>query len=205
METLIKMFGGAAPVRVMRLFLSNQDTPFDPADIKLRTNISAAAARKEAKRLLQIKLIKRITFQKDVPVRKRGKKTTRKKKTQGFILNRSFPYLYALKLLLLGSEVSDKKSVLSRLQSTGRVKLIVISGAFLQNDEGRIDLLVVGDSLSHSRLERVLRAIESDLGKELRYAVMDSREFHYRLGMYDKFVRDVFDNPHETLLDKIGI
>lgn len=205
MDTLAKLFGGAAPVRIMRLFIGNPETPFDPKDIRTRANITASAARKEVKQLLQVKLIKKITFLKDVPVKKRGKKTTKKKKTQGFVLNRSFPYLYALRLLLLGSEVSDKKSVLTKLQSAGRVKLVVISGAFLQNDEGRLDLLLVGDSLSHGRLERVLRSIESDLGKELRYAVMDSREFHYRLGMYDKFIRDVFDNPHETLLDKIGI
>ena len=33
---------------------------------------------------------------------------------------------------------------------------------------------------------------------------MDVEEFEYRYKMYDKFVRDILDLPHETIIDKVS-
>jgi hypothetical protein len=38
------------------------------------------------------------------------------------------------------------------------------------------------------------------LGKELAYAVFDTNDFKYRVSMYDKLLRDMFDYPHERLV-----
>jgi hypothetical protein len=43
------------------------------------------------------------------------------------------------------------------------------------------------------------------MGKEIRYSAFETGEFQYRLGMYDKLIRDVLDYPHETVLDKLGV
>jgi hypothetical protein len=32
---------------------------------------------------------------------------------------------------------------------------------------------------------------------------MDVEEYEYRMKMYDKFVRDIIEMPHETVIDKI--
>jgi hypothetical protein len=37
-------------------------------------------------------------------------------------------------------------------------------------------------------------------GAELTYAVFDTKEFLYRLNMYDKLIRDILDYPHEVVL-----
>jgi hypothetical protein len=47
--------------------------------------------------------------------------------------------------------------------------------------------------------------MEADIGKELSYAVCDTADFVYRLNAYDKFIRDVLDYPHETIVDKLGV
>lgn len=204
MNTLAKLFGGPAPVRAMRLFLLNPDRPFELSDVAKKAIISSRVARAELARLLEAGLIKRISFFTEIPEKaKKGK--IKKKRVSGFVLDQSFGHLYALRMLLFGADIVDKRDVVSRLQKVGKIKLIVLAGIFLRDDDGRIDLLVVGDGLSGKRLEHALRAIESDIGKELRYAAMDTKEFHYRLGMYDKFIRDVFDCPHEKLVDRIGI
>ena len=39
----------------------------------------------------------------------------------------------------------------------------------------------------------------------MRYAAFGTEDFAYRFGMYDKFIRDIVDYPHERLIDKIGI
>ncbi len=75
------------------------------------------------------------------------------------------------------------------------------SGFFTDNKEGKLDILVVGDRLNKKRIEEGVRKIESEIGKELNYAVFDLKEFMYRLGMYDKLVRDVLDFPHKVILN----
>ena len=47
--------------------------------------------------------------------------------------------------------------------------------------------------------------MESEIGKELRYAFFDTQEFKYRMSIYDKLVRDILDYPHTVLVDKMGI
>jgi hypothetical protein len=54
-------------------------------------------------------------------------------------------------------------------------------------------------------LERIVRSLESEMGKDIRYAVLTAPDFSYRMGMNDKLVRDVLDFPHRVLLDKIGL
>jgi len=39
----------------------------------------------------------------------------------------------------------------------------------------------------------------------VRYAAFPSDEFQYRLDVYDKLIRDVFDYPHRIIVDRIDI
>jgi hypothetical protein len=47
--------------------------------------------------------------------------------------------------------------------------------------------------------------MEAEIGKELVFASFETADFHYRLGMYDKLIRDILDYPHQKLLDKLNI
>ena len=46
---------------------------------------------------------------------------------------------------------------------------------------------------------------DAELGREIRYASFETEDFRYRLGAYDRLLRDVFDYPHSLLIDKIGL
>ena len=45
-----------------------------------------------------------------------------------------------------------------------------------------------------------VRRLEAEIGAELTYATFETKEFIYRLNMYDKLVRDILDFPHEVVL-----
>jgi hypothetical protein len=68
----------------------------------------------------------------------------------------------------------------------------------------KVDLLVVGDKLDEKPLGNAIHTLEAEMGRELRYAYFTTEEFKYRVGVYDRLVRDVFDYPHRTILDRIG-
>ena len=57
---------------------------------------------------------------------------------------------------------------------------------------------------SQTKVEKAIRALEAEIGMEIRFAAMSSEDLMYRVGMYDKLMRDFFDYSHEVLVDKIG-
>ncbi len=68
-----------------------------------------------------------------------------------------------------------------------------------------MDMFVVADGVKQLAMDRVIKSIESDMGKDIRYAVMSAADFEYRMSMNDKLVRDVLDFPHKILSNKIGL
>ena len=142
---------------------------------------------------------------KEVEQKKRRKVVTKKKRIRGWTLNEQFPYLEALKNLLLSSKPFKRDIITRRFHNAGRVKLLILSGIFIQNDQSRIDVLIVGDYLKKRVITNALKTIESEIGKELRYTILGTDDFLYRLGIYDKFIRDILDFPHEKLIDRIGL
>ena len=49
-------------------------------------------------------------------------------------------------------------------------------------------------------LENAIKTIESEIGREIRYAFFDTKTFQYRYYMFDKLLRDILDFPHEVVL-----
>ena len=68
-----------------------------------------------------------------------------------------------------------------------------------------MDLLVVGDNLKQGQLETTIKTIESEIGREIRYAVFETSEFNYRYSIFDKLIRDILDYPHEKIINKLGL
>lgn len=197
MEILGKLLGGIPRVKIMRLFLLNPEQGFDVDDITDRSRIQRAVARKTANQLAAMTLIQKRSFSKEVE-NARGK--VLKKRVQGWFLNTSFPYINELKQLLIEGEFFKTADIAKRFRPAGKVQLLVVSGVFIQNSESRLDLLLVGDNLRKSYIQKTVSVLESELGKELSYAVFETADFKYRISMYDKLLRDVFEYPHERLI-----
>ena len=204
MDILGKLFGSTARVKIMRLFLLNTEDAFENADVVKKSKVTASVARKELLMLNKIGFINKRSFFKEISAKtKKGK--PKKKRVSGWQLNNEFTLLYPLHNLLISSEPLGKKEIINRLKRCGNIKLVVVSGVFIQNSDSRIDMLIVGDRLKKNTINNVLSVIESELGKELSYTSLETPEFKYRLSVYDKFIRDVLDYPHIKILDKIGI
>jgi predicted transcriptional regulator len=184
-NSLDVLFGSRARVKLLKLFVFNQDQVYLVPDIAQRTQLKAPAVRKELTGLVKAGLVR--------------------KKAKGYSIRPDFSYLAEIHQLLIKSAAHDRDTVVARLNRTGRIKLVVVSGVFTQTWESRIDLLVVGDNIKQGLLEGAVRAIEAEVGKELRYAHLTTPDFKYRLGIYDRLVRDILDYPHQKIVNKIGV
>lgn len=180
MEILGKILGSPARVKIMRLFLLNRAKGFTVKDIEKRSRVNIAQVRKEVNLLASIEFIKK----------------------RGVIwhFNPFFKYTSEFDSLLIGSESLDKESIGSLFKKVGRVKFLAVSGIFIKNKDSRVDLLIVGDRMKRGKIDESVRKLEAEIGVELVYAVFDTKEFTYRLSMYDKLVRDILDFPHEVIL-----
>ncbi len=180
MEILGKILGSTARVKIMRLFLLNKGTSFTNKDIAKRSRVTLALTRRELRLLNSINFIK--------------------KRTKCWIFNNAFKYTKEIEGLLVTVDTFNKETILGNFKKTGRVKLIIVSGIFIKNEDSRVDFLIVGDKMKKNKIEEGVRKLEAEIGAELVYAIFDTKEFIYRLNIYDKLVRDILDFPHEIIL-----
>lgn len=189
MDNLHRIFGSDARLKILRLFLFNQEGSFSIENISERTKVTPQAARREVKELAKSSLI-------------------RTKKVRGKIrygIDPRFSQLAALDRFIRDTTDMQPKRIVGALRRAGTLKLVVLSGFFTGLLEPKVDLLVVGDDLDDRILAQVVRTLEAELGREIRYAPFSTADFRYRKGVYDRLLRDVFDYPHRLLIDKIGI
>lgn len=186
MEALGKLFGSPARLKLLRLFYFNDDSAFSAKEAAARANVSKAAARKEILILFGAGIIRKHSG----------------KRTPLYVANRRFVHFGALQAFLRNTtDISDTR-IVSKLKRAGNLRLVTLSGVFTGAIEPKVDMLVVGDRLDERALSSVVHALEAELGRELRYASFSSQDFKYRVGVYDRLVRDVFDYSHRTILEK---
>jgi hypothetical protein len=200
MQQLATIFGSEARIKIMRLFLLNSTEAFDVAMVAQRAAISTAVARRELGVLKKAGFLKPKSFSKQIISRKKKKSVT----TQGFIFSDNFAYKDQFEHLLVDADFIKSPELIAQFKKAGKIKFLVMAGIFLRDDEGRVDLCIVGDKLNRKLIDNSIHKLEAEIGKELSYAVFDTAEFKYRLEMYDKLVCDIFEYPHETLVDTGG-
>ncbi len=189
MDPLSRLFGSPVRLKLLRLFLFNDDVGFKVKDAAVRAKVAKGAGRKEIVSLLAIGII-----------RKRSGKSS-----PVYQADHRFEH-YEQLLVFLRSTTSIKDTdVIALLKKAGTPRAIVLSGIFTGSLEPKIDILIVADNFDERALKSAIHAIEAELGRELRYASFATPDFRYRLGVYDRLIRDVMDYPHRTILDKIGL
>jgi hypothetical protein len=204
MDILGKLFGSPARVRLMRLFLMNTEEVFDKVEMGKRSKVTGDSLRKEIKLFEDVGLIKSRVVIKMRPKKSGKDGDLEKKKVVGYGLNVAFPFLTPLKSLV--TEIAlGKEDVAGRFRNCGQMKLIIVAGIFIDESDSRVDILLVGDKMKKPTIEGALRRLEAELGKELTYGIMETIDFEYRFGIYDKFIRDVIDYPHLVVLNKLNL
>jgi hypothetical protein len=205
MEILAKLFGNETRVKLMRLFLFNVDTVYSTSEIIEKSKSKRKDVKKEIVSLVNIGLIKKRIFTREVHIKKKKKISIKKVHDTGYILDQKFSYLQALKNLVIMVSLHANDSLVKKFVSVGRIKLFIASGIFIQEWDTRVDLLVVGDDLNLNRLDVVMKSLEAEIGKEIIYSAFETSDFEYRYSMHDRLIRDILDLPHTTLVDKLGI
>jgi len=197
-DWLSVLFGNTATVKLLRLFLFNPSMVVGVDDILRRARLVRHTARTELGVLERAGIIKK----KQMYVT--GANGSKRRAT-GYALDLKFPKLVALQAFLFDTAPLDGKTVFRHMRKAGKLDLIVTSGIFSRTFDGRLDLILAAKKIPQGKIESAVRTLEAELGIEIRFAVFTTEDFLYRIGMYDKLTRDVFDYPHQILVDRIGV
>lgn len=189
-DILNKLFGSPYRVKILRFFLCNPEGYYSSKELAQRVNLNSDILRREVLILSKIGFIRSV----------------KREKVEKWFLSHSFLFLKPLKTLILSVSPVSKEELLEKLKKIGKCKIVILSGSLIQEDnDSKIDLLVVGDNLSRGMLTKLLKNVESEAGKELSYVLMAVKDFRYRIDIRDKFVREILESPHQVILDKLKI
>lgn len=188
-DTLDKLFGSPYRAKLLRLFVANPDNVFDLKTIGKRIGALPVKLRKD------LALLQAISFV----------KVKSKNKVNGWQLDPTFPFVSHLRTLLTTELLYKRTSLMNRFKGVGKLKFLAISGVFIQDPNSRADLVIVGDGLKKPAVDRAIKSIEAEIGRELNYATFDTVDFMYRFNASDKFIRDLLDYPHERIINKLSV
>lgn len=195
---LESLLGSNLKVKILKYIFRNTPASFSLKEIAGHIQEKPETVRKEIKKLENIGLIKQL-----------------KKKANGsqpylarYVVNNLFEFLFELRDLILKSSPAEKDQLIEKINKLGRIKLAVVSGIFINKespDPTVVDMLIVGDDIENKRLKPFLRSVEAEVGKEIKFSVMEKEEFQYRFAMFDRFIRVLFEGPHDKLINKLGL
>lgn len=189
MSVLDELFNSKLEVKLLKLFLRNSEESFSVKEIASRVSEKLKDVNKEISKLHNIRFL--------------NQKTDRKNKKKTYCLNKDFSFYSELKELIFKALPVSKERIVSKAKNLGKIKLLIVSGIFLNKETCRTDMLMVTDGLSERRFATFLKELEAEVGREINYSLMGIEEFYYRRKMYDKFLREILKGSHEKIVDKI--
>lgn len=120
-----------------------------------------------------------------------------------YIINQRHKLLPEIRNSLVKNQKAYEDELFVAIAKLGEVKAAFLSGALTGNPELPVDLLIVG-KVNLSKLDNFLKQSKTVLGFEINYSIMTPDEFQLRIDTFDRFIKDVFDYPHLTVVDKLS-
>ena len=187
------LFGSKTRVKLLHLFLTNANRSFYVREITRKIDEQINSVRRELSNLLTIGVIKSDTS---------GNKLY-------YEVNQKYRHYEALRTMF--TDVSTRKErvvaksgsdLATRISQIGSIELAILTGAFVRYPTLPVDILIVGN-VNRKELEKLVSELETEEGKELRYAVMNKDEFEYRLDLSDRFLITILEAKKSVLIGEV--
>ena len=202
---LEKLFGSKTGVKILKLFLIH---PLDKyyirqlsRDLKLQLN----SVRRELENLENFGILTSDLKDRDgeaLPKVKKEPATGQEKKY--YRANPNFVLFDEIKDLIVKAQILYEKDFVSKLQAIGKIKLLVLTGIFVNNPNSLVDILLVG-KVNKIKLVKLIKELEIELGKEINFTVFNSQEFKYRRDITDIFLYGILEGRRLIVIDEVGL
>lgn len=215
-----KLFGSNARVKILKLFILHPRERFYIRQVARDLKLQLNSVRRELENLEQFGLlISNSAANLEMgendgvfvfnQVKGKGKKQEKKKKAltksekKYYQVNAGFILYEEIKSLLVKAQFLYEREFVDRLRKAGVPRLLILTGFFVNKQNGLVDMLLVG-RFNKPKLLKIIRELEGELGKEVNFAVMDMREFKYRKDITDIFLYDILEGKKIVAIDDLG-
>ena len=195
---LEKLFGSKARVKILKLFLLHPNEKYFIRQLSRDLKLQLNSVRRELDNLEKFGILtSNITDE-------IGEKESGGQEKKYYRANNNFVLYDEIRALIAKAQVLYEKDFVRKLQAIGKIKLLVLTGMFVNNTNSLVDLLIVG-RFNKAKLLKLIKELEDGLGKEINFTVFDSREFKYRKDITDVFLYSILEGRKMVIIDKIGL
>ncbi|MBI2798285.1 winged helix-turn-helix transcriptional regulator [Candidatus Saccharibacteria bacterium] len=191
-----QLFGSKTRVKLLSLFYNNPERPFYVREITRKIDEQINSVRRELQNLLNIGVVRSVN---------QGNRLY-------YEVNPKYKFFHEFQSIFSripakSKEIKQTKEddqILKRIQKTGNVKVLFLTGAFVRGSDQVIDIFIVGD-VNKARLAQIISEMEKELSRELNYTTMRLEDFDYRRSLNDRFLTDILDAKKVVLMDQLNI
>jgi hypothetical protein len=208
---LSKLFGSHSRVKILKAFLFHPEERYYIRQLSRDLNLQVNSVRRELDNLQEFGLLLSETSsgqekqEGDVqnrPALTRATADGQEKKY--YRLNKSFPLFEDIKALISKSQLLHKESFTKDLERTGTIKLLILTGAFVNRFDAQTDVLIVG-KVNRDKLLKTIQDLERELGREVNFTLFSVAEFKYRREIADIFLYDILEKEKIIIIDEVGL
>lgn len=186
-----QLFGSKTRVKLLQLFLSNPNRSFYVREITRKIDEQINSVRRELANLLSIGIISSDT----------NNNRLYYEVNQDYEYHAALSAIFGQGVMPKVEEGASKETAAQPLKGIGNVELALYTGQFTRDESSGIDFLVVGD-INPTQVAKYVAELETEEGKEIRYAVMTPDEFTYRQQIKDRFLSMVLESKIQIVVDK---
>lgn len=184
-----QLFGSKTRVKLLQLFYSNPNRSFYVREMTRKIDEQINSVRRELSNLLNAGII--------------SSENTNNRLY--YEVNKNYQFYDPLSQIfgadagVTGDDSSSESAM--ALKALGNVELALYTGQFTRDTKSGVDLLIVGD-VNQTQLSKYVADLEAKEGKSIKYALMDKKEYSYRLKVNDRFLLTVLDSKKQIIVDK---
>ena len=212
-----KLFGSNTRVKILKLFLFDPDKKYYIRQLSRDLNLQLNSIRRELDNLEQFGLLvskigkegeeeegeekEEIFFSPKNKVKKEKKILTGQEKKY-YKANKNFVLFEEIKTLIIKAQALYEKDFVKKIKEICNPKFFVLTGFFVNDPETSTDILIAG-KFNKKKLISIIEDLEKELGRELRYTLMDTREFESRRNMTDVFLYKILEGKKIIIIDEL--
>jgi hypothetical protein len=183
---LDQLFGSRTRTKLLKLFLASGDKKFFVREITRLIDERLNSVRRELFNLEKFGLVQSATD---------GQK-------KFYFLDNEFVLINELKALFVKSRMLLEKKLISRVETLKGIKYLALTGFFVKDDAQKVDLLIVGN-ISKTKLDKIIKNLETSFDQEFRYTHLTNEEYRYRRDITDKFLYNILNGKKIVVIDKL--
>ena len=174
------LFSSNTRLKLLNTFLLNTEEEFFIRELTRKLDEQINSIRRELDNLKKIGLL-------------RSKVRNRKKY---YYVNKNFLIFDELRDIFIKASSTDEQMA-RKIAKMGNIDFMMLSGLFI-GKESAVDLLIVGD-VDKDKLKSYLHKSSKDK-KDIKFTIITTKDFMYRLECKDKFVYEMVGNTKNVVL-----